>query len=133
MKLIKSIALFSMLFALFTACKKDSDSPGAVVDGTWVGKFGNDNDDPSVFYSLNFKPGGILEEIDQSGEVRGVGSWNIDNNNIITGHTVNTKSPVGKKYSIVAAFYPGQNVVLGNWGFDDSATNGGTFELTTKK
>lgn len=136
MKLFKSILFAGIAFLSFTACKKDSggSSKSTTVDGKWEGKFGNDNDAPTLFYSLNFKEGGVLEEIDQSGEVKGVGTWAMDNTNkIITGHTINTKEPVGNKYSIIAAFYPSQGKVLGNWGFGNSATDGGTFELTARK
>lgn len=137
MKLIRSILFVSIAFLSFTACSKDSDdsTPTAgVVSGKWEGKWGNDNDKPSLFFSLNFKDGGILEEYDQTGEVKGVGTWSYDiTNKIITGHTINQKAPVGNKYSIIAAFYPSQGKVLGNWGFGGSATDGGTFELTVKK
>lgn len=136
MKLIRSILLVSLAFISFSACKKDSDSPSAsgTLNGKWEGKWGNDNEAPSAFFSLNFKSGSVLEEIDQAGEVKGVGAWTIDNaNNIITGYTINSKPPVGNKYSIVAAFYPSQGKVLGNWGFGNSATDGGSFELNIKK
>ncbi len=135
MKFLKSITSVLLLLFVFSACSKDSESTPSTTtfQGVWQGKFGNDNDAPSVFFSLNFKAGGVLEEIDTDGTVKGTGTYTIDNNNIITGHTVNIKAPVGNKYSYVAAFYPSQAKVLGNWGFGNSGTNGGMFNLTTKK
>ena len=135
MKLLRSITSVLLLLVVFSACSKDSDSTPSTTtfQGLWQGKFGNDNDAPSVFFSLKFKTGGVLEEIDTDGSVKGTGTYTIDNNNIVTGHTVNIKAPVGNKYSYVAAFYPSQGKILGNWGFGNSGTNGGLFELTTKK
>ena len=132
MKFLKPLVFLSVIFLSFTACKKDSDKPAPTLQGKWTGKYGMGNDNPAHFYSLNFKAGGVLEEINQAGEVRGTGTWEIDNNNIITGTTVNTKDPVGVKFSIIASFYPSDGIVLGNWGYDDSATDGGTFELKSK-
>jgi len=134
MKFLKSITSVLLLLVVFSACSKDSDStPSTTLQGAWQGKYGDDNEAPSVFFSLNFKAGGVLEEIDTDGTVKGTGTYTIDNNNIITGHTVNIKTPVGNKYSYMAAFYPSQAKVLGNWGFGNSGTNGGMFELTIKK
>ncbi len=134
MKFLKSITSVLLLLVVFSACKKDSDStPSVTFQGMWQGKYGDDNDKPSVFFSLHFKAGGVLEEIDTDGSIKGTGTYTIDNNNVVTGHTVNIKAPVGNKYSYVAAFYPNHAKVLGNWGFGNSATNGGLFELTIKK
>jgi hypothetical protein len=134
MKFLKSITSVLVLLVVFSACSKNSDNtPPTTFNGVWQGKFGNDNDAPSVFFSLHFKAGGVLEEIATDGTVKGTGTYTIDNNNVVTGHTVNIKAPIGNKYSYVAAFYPSQAKVLGNWGFGNSGTNGGMFELTIKK
>jgi len=134
MKFLKSITSVLVLLVVFSACSKNSDNkPVTTFQGMWQGKYGDDNEAPSVFFSLNFKAGGVLEEIDTDGTIKGTGTYTIDNNNVVTGHTVNIKAPIGNKYSYVAAFYPSQAKVLGNWGFGNSGTNGGMFELTIKK
>ena len=131
MKSIK-IAIVAFVLALVSvSCSKSSDSPSSApktLDGVWVGKFGTDNSKPSVFFSLNFKAGGVLEELTESGEVKGKGTWKIDNNNIITG-TYNYVAPSNNKYSIIGAFDSKKGQILGNWGFGSSATNGGLWEM----
>ena len=130
MKSIK-IAIVAFVLALVSvSCSKSSDSPAAApatVDGVWVGKFGTDNSKPTVFFSLNFKPGGVLEEITESGEVKGKGTWKLDNN-IIYG-SYNYVAPPNNKYSIIGAFDSKKGQILGNWGYGSSSTNGGLWEM----
>jgi hypothetical protein len=131
MKSIK-IAIIAFVLALVSvSCSKSSDSPAAApvsVDGVWVGKFGTDNSKPTVFFSLNFKAGGVLEEIAQTGEVKGKGTWKLDNN-IIYGSYAYTAAP-NSKYSIIGAFDSKKGQILGNWGYGTSSTNGGLWEMT---
>ena len=131
MKSIK-IAIVAFVLALVSvSCSKSSDSPAAVpatVDGVWVGKFGTDNSKPTVFFSLNFKPGGVLEEITETGEIKGKGTWKLDNN-IIYG-SYNYVAPPNNKYSIIGAFDSKKGQILGNWGYGSSSTNGGLWEMT---
>ena len=125
------IALVACVLALVSvSCSKSSDSPAsapATVDGVWVGKFGTDNSKPSVFFSLNFKAGGVLEELTQSGEVKGKGTWKLDNN-IIYG-SYNYVAPPNNKYSIIGTFDGKKGQILGNWGYGTSSTNGGLWEM----
>lgn len=131
MKSIK-IAIVAFVLALVSvSCSKSSDSPAAApatVDGVWVGKFGTDNSKPTVFFSLNFKPGGVLEEITETGEIKGKGTWKLDNN-IIYG-SYNYVAPPNNKYSIIGAFDSKKGQILGNWGYGSSSTNGGLWEMT---
>ena len=131
MKSIK-IAIVAFVLALVSvSCSKSSDSPSSApktIDGVWVGKFGNDNNNPSLFFSLNFKAGGVLEELTATGEVKGKGTWKLDNN-ILTG-SYNYLPPTNTKFSIIGAFDSKKGQILGNWGFGSSATNGGLWEMT---
>ena len=131
MKSIK-IAIVAFVLALVSvSCSKSSNSPAAApatVDGVWVGKFGTDNSKPTVFFSLNFKPGGVLEEITETGEIKGKGTWKLDNN-IIYG-SYNYVAPPNNKYSIIGAFDSKKGQILGNWGYGSSSTNGGLWEMT---
>jgi len=133
MKSIKIVIVAFVLALVSVSCSKSSDSPAAApvpatIEGAWVGKFGTDNSKPSVYYSLNFKAGGILEEITQSGEVKGKGTWKLDNN-IIYG-SYNYVAPPNNKYSIIGAFDSKKGQILGNWGYGSSSTNGGLWEMT---
>lgn len=130
MKKIK-IAIIAFVLALASvSCSKSSDSPAAApatIEGVWVGKFGTDNNKPSSYFSLNFKAGGVLEEITQSGEVKGKGTWKLDNN-ILYG-SYNYVAPPNNKYSIIGAFDSKKGQILGNWGYGNSSTNGGLWEM----
>ncbi len=128
MKFTGIIALFITVLAGFSSCKKDETQKPGNLQGVWKGNFTVDPSPDKGFFSLNFKANGVLEELNSSGVVKGSGEWEMDNNNIITG--TYTMLDTGNEYSIVGAYYPQQNKILGNWGWDDSATNGGTYELS---
>ena len=131
MKYLKLISVAFILIAPFIACKKEGTNKAVGnIEGTWEGKYSNGNSNPSIFYSLRFNAGGILEEVGSNGQVKGTGTWEIDKN-IIEAEYTNTAS--GAKYSLIGAFYPSDGKLLGNWGFDESVTDGGLWEMTTKK
>ena len=132
MKLLQSG--FVLLLAVFTfaACSKSNSQPPATnqsIQGVWVGKFGTDNNNPTAFFSYNFKSGGVLEELTDNGQVKGTGTWKLENN-IVSGYTINVLAPVGNKYSMIGAFNASQGKILGNWGYGSSSTNGGLWEMT---
>ena len=129
MRVAKFFIMMLIATAALTACKKDSSSSSdKAIEGKWVGKYGFDNEAPSEFYSFNIKPGGILEEIGQTGLKIGEGTWKLENN-IFTGVTYSTLGS-NSKYSVIAAYDQAKGKLLGDWGFDDSATDGGTWEMT---
>ncbi|WP_336514679.1 hypothetical protein [Pollutibacter soli] len=128
MKTTGIIALFIAVLAGFSSCKKDDIEAKVGINGVWTGNYTVDPSTEKGFFSLNFKSNGVLEELSSAGAVKGTGTWEMDSNNIITGSYKMTAS--GNRYSIVGAFYPQQKKVLGNWGYDDSATDGGTYELS---
>lgn len=120
--------LMALLVAMsFVACKKDDAKPAVSIEGKWVGKYGTGENPPSSFYSFNFKADGTIQELDQSGAVTGEGEWELDNNILYA--TYSTLPPNVKVYTIIGAFNAGQGKILGNWGYDDSATNGGLWEM----
>jgi len=130
MKFLKIISMALIMLLPFVACKKDGSNKATdTIEGTWEGKYGNGNANPTLFYSLRFKAGGLLEEVGSNGQVKGTGTWEIENN-IIDAVYISTG---GAKYSLIGSFYPFDGKVLGNWGFDNSATDGGLWEMTNKK
>ncbi|MBC7850566.1 MAG: hypothetical protein H7Y31_12570 [Chitinophagaceae bacterium] len=134
MKFIKLLSIVFFLVASISSCKKDNDNPPvtpASIEGVWVGKFGNGNAAPSSFFSFNFKANGVLEELTQTGEVKGVGTWDIENN-LIDGYTINILAPVGNKYSVIGSYNASVKKILGNWGFGNSVTDGGMWEMAKK-
>ena len=135
---MKFLNLFAAVLAIFifvSSCKKGSvDKPPVTsnsITGTWEGKFGTDNNNPSSFFSFNIKEGGILEELTVTGQVKGTGTWKLENK-ILSGYTINVLAPVGNKYSILGAYNSSDGKILGNWGYGNSPTDGGLWEMTKK-
>ena len=111
---------------LFVSCSKDRNDPQpATIEGRWVGTYVNDASGNSFYYSFNIKAGGVIEEINSSGQKIGEGTWEIDNDIL----TAEYSWPGGADFSVIAAFYKNEAKLLGDWGYDDSATNGGSWEM----
>ncbi len=130
MRSLKFLLITLVLSSAFIACKKDKHEspPQTQLEGKWVGKFGFGNAAPSDFYSFNIKPGGILEELGETGLKTGVGTWKLEGN-IFTGSTTSVLG-TGSKYSVIGAFDQSKLKLDGNWGFDESVTNGGLWHMT---
>lgn len=126
---MKKFLLVLLVAISFVACKKDNASAAASIEGKWVGKFGNGENKPASFYSFNIKPGGIIQELNQNGEATGEGEWQLDSNNILFA-TYSTFPPNVKVYTVMGAFNAAQGKIAGNWGYDDSATDGGLWEMS---
>lgn len=126
------LVLFTSLF--FINCKKDNDSPSnsgtpsSSITGVWEGKYGTGSNNPSTFYSFAIKAGGVLQELDQAGQVKGTGTWKLENNIISGSYTY----PSGLKYSILGAFDPAKKQIVGDWGYGSNATNGGLWDMDKK-
>ena len=133
MKLLKFGRLLLFTAITLAACSKSHDAPPAndSVQGVWIGKFGTGAGNPSSFFSYNFKAGGVLEELTDNGQVKGTGTWKLDNK-ILTGYTINVVAPVGNKYSMIGAYNAEQGKILGNWGYGSSTTDGGLWEMSKK-
>jgi hypothetical protein len=126
MMLGKSMALILLSCTLFISCSKDKDNGPVSIEGTWEGTFNFGPNTQTYKWGLNLKAGGVMEGLDENGQVTGTGTWEIQNN-IITGDYVEN----GDVITIVAAFYPQQKKLLGDWGFDGSV-NEGTFDMSKK-
>lgn len=130
MKFLK-IACVAFVMLLTFACSKSTDKPASTsIEGVWVGKYGTGNNKPSSFYSFNFKANGIIEELDVNGKVIGKGIWELENN--ILQAYYEYLPPSNKEFSILGAFNAAQGKILGNWGYGESVTDGGTWEMTKK-
>src|SRR5918993_3972152 len=133
MKSLK-FTIVSFVFALtVAACSKSSkdDTPPAPtsLDGIWIGKYVTDADKSTAFYSFDIKPNGVLNRLDESGAIVGTGIWSIDNN-IFQGTYKNASNA---KFSVLGSYNKGVAKILGNWGYNNSVTNGGTWEMARKK
>lgn len=118
---------FAMIAGCF-ACRKDHDNkPTQGIEGKWTGTYINDASGNTFYYSFQFKPGGVMQEINSSGTVIGEGTWEFSGN-VLTGHYT-WLAPGSSSYTIVGAYYPATGKILGNWGYGNSATDGGTWEM----
>ena len=124
---IALIALFTS--GIFVACKKEkTENPAPSIEGRFIGKYGFGNDVPSIYFSLNFKPNGVIEEITSNDQVKGTGTYEINGNTITAHYSWLPANPT--TFSIVAAYDPATGKLLGNWGWGSSATDGGLWEMT---
>ena len=112
----------------FSSCSKDNESTQSVtsIEGRWIGTYVNQASGNTFYYSFNIKAGGIIEEINSSNQKIGEGSWKLENDILSATYTW----PSGSKYSILAGFYKKEGKLLGDWGYGNSATNGGTWQMT---
>jgi len=124
-----TVLLFSGI--TFVSCSKNNDDakPATVsVEGLYSGKYGFGNDVPDTDYKLNFKAGGVLQEIGiNSDAVTGQGTWQ-KNGNTITGTYTMVFSPY-HVYSVSGTFDAATKKITGTWGFDNSATDGGKIDV----
>lgn len=128
MKISKSILLSVItMTTLFVSCSKDKSEPQPVsIEGRWVGSYVNDASGDKFYYSFNIMAGGVIEELNSSGQKIGEGTWEIENDIL----TAEYSWPGGADFSVIAAFYKNDAKLLGDWGYDDSVTNGGSWEMT---
>lgn len=123
---VVSVLLVSFFFA---ACTKEKQTLQPVkIEGTWEGKYSYSADPKEYLYAFHIKPGGILERIDISGNVTGTGVWEMSNKMFSGIYTAN-----GSIFSLLAAFDDRQGKLLGNWGYGNSVSNGGTWEMIKKR
>lgn len=126
MKISKIILIALIAATGFVSCKKDKvEKQTTAIEGRWVGTYVNEASGNSFYYSFNIKPGGIIEELNAAGQKLGQGTWELDNNIL----SANYSWTSGSQYSVIAAFYKEDGKLLGDWGYGDSATNGGTWTM----
>jgi len=87
------------------------------VEGNWIGLYGNDNEAPSIFYKLNIKHGGTIEELNASGQVKGEGTWELKANSFKAHYQ--WKAPHSTFFTLSARFDLNSNKLVGTW---DSTT-----------
>ncbi len=133
MKALKFSLIVFLTSLLFVNCSKSNDDPAPssvsnAITGTWIGKFGTGSNNPSSFYSFRIETGGVLKELNSSGNVVGTGTWKLENDIITGSYTY----PSGLKYSFIGAFDASKKQIVGDWGYGSSATNGGLWDMDKK-
>lgn len=125
MKISKIILIALVALTGFISCKKDKVEKQNTIEGRWVGTYVNEASGNSFYYSFNIKPGGVIEELNAAGQKLGQGTWKLENN--ILSAKYNWTG--GGAFSVLGAFNKEQGKLLGDWGYGNSATNGGTWQM----
>jgi hypothetical protein len=132
MKIVNYLILVVILATTTVSCSKNSDNDAPAtsnaIDGIWQGSLVTESSKITSYYAFDIKPNGVLHRLNEAGSVVGTGTWSIDNN-IFSG-TYKTES--NTKYSVIGSPNNSKNKILGNWGFNNSVTNGGTWEMNKK-
>ena len=130
MKKVKLAILALAMATGFVACNKDSeDAVPSPIEGTYVGKYGYDNDTPDINFKFVVAPGGIFQEIGHlSGNINGQGTWSVNGNTLTATYTM-LFSPFNK-YSVTGTYDPATKKMNGTWGYDNNTTDGGKMEMT---
>lgn len=134
MKLLKfTIFSLALVLTLVSCSKKSSNDPpppsSNSLDGVWTGKSVTESNNTTSFYSFEILPNGTLNRLDEAGAVVGTGIWSISSN-IFEGTYKNANKD---KFSVIGSYNKGLAKILGNWGYGNSVTNGGTWEMARKK
>lgn len=106
---ILSLALFTLSF---TACKKDKDDKGFVMEGIWEGKIGTGPAIPNSQYAIRLKPGGVIERINSGGTASATGTWQLNNKTFTALYTFTSGGTV---VTLTGTFNEGLARISGTW------------------
>lgn len=131
MKTLKICALTALMFAALLGCKKDDPAPVTEsIAGRWEGKYGNGTKTPDWFWSFEISPGGVIDELNSSGDKIGDGIWTLSGDKFLS--TYHNDFPYNATYSLKATYNSSEKTLTGTWGFRNNDSDGGTFKLTKK-
>jgi hypothetical protein len=127
----------TLLFAtvvVSSSCNKKSDdvqqapTGNQSIAGKWVGAYGFGNNNPAIYYSFNVKADGTIEELSQSGQSEGSGTWKLTGNSFTAKYQWN--APFNTVFSVEGTYNSSTKKLTGTWGYDNNATDGGKWEQT---
>lgn len=127
MKIMKSILAILLLASTFVSCKKDKAESGKQIQGTWVGKWGDQQATPTSFISFQINRSGTLKRLNQQGETIAEGTWSLDG---IEFTCIYTHTDNGETHKIKGIYTDFDGGIMGTWGYSPSSANGGTVELS---
>lgn len=124
---LKSIFAFLVLAVVtFTSCKKDAPEPSHPIVGSWLGKYGSGNSEPSAFFSFRILPNGVVQVRDEVNTVIGTGTWKLDET---TFTCIYTYEQGGGTYNLAAKYDEVEGNIIGSWGEGEVDTSAGDFYL----
>ena len=126
----RTILAFMLASFIFVSCSKNHDDthitpvPAVGIEGKWSGFKGNDKEVPDNDIIFNIKAGGVIEELNAAGLVKGTGTWTLVGD-VFTAH-YQFKAPLLTVYTYKATYDKVNGKLIdGIWGFDDSDWDGG--------
>jgi len=126
---ISSFRLFIIVFLTGLISCNTNKLDEHPIEGLWQGSYISDESGDNCYYSIKIKPDGTIEKFNLSGQKIGEGSWKLEGNIFCAKYCC----PNGTEYSIVASSVCcEEKKIFGLWGYDDNATNGGTWEMQKK-
>ena len=112
MKALKFASILLLSVTTFFACKKEKDEqPPFAMEGRWTGKIGTGPVTPASQFSINLKPGGVIERINANGGVSGTGNWSLVNNEFAGAYVLSS----GTQIVLQGTFDKSVKRLSGNW------------------
>lgn len=116
-----------------TSCSKDNKiAPNPVqpvaevktIEGSWTGKYGGGNNEPTLFFAANIKEAGLLEIKDKDGKITGTGTWELKDNETFHA-TYKYPQVIGVTYTLDAKYNEEAKTMNGSW--SSNIPTGGEF------
>jgi hypothetical protein len=138
-KIMKSLNLRSFVAVLFIAatslisCKKESvppPVPHAPQAGTWTGKYGIGQSEPSIYFSFVINSNGTLQvkKGNPDNPALGTGTWKIDEQGSFKAVYYYNSTPADK-FNVYAAIDTDAGNMAGEWGEGEQPSFKGHFYM----
>lgn len=129
MSISKWFFVIAMAAVLLSSCGKDDFANSKGIVGTWEGKWGFDDEVPSVFEKWEIKKNGEITAFNAASTQIAKGTWKLDGLLFTMVYT-----PTGKSYtySFEGLYHDKLKEIIGTWGDTPSASDGGDFEMYKK-
>ena len=126
-------AVVLLVSSFISSCKKDkAEVPvsQSSIEGKWTGNKGYGNDVPDNDLLLNINPGGVIQETNTAGLVKGSGTWTLTGTSF-TAH-YQFKAPLNTKYLLKGTYDKSTGKITGTWNFDDGGSDEGNWYANKK-
>jgi hypothetical protein len=123
-----AVILFAALCTLASCSKKKDDvaPPASPLAGKWVGKWGNGNSTPDVYFSFTINSNGSLTVAEGNNPAPGTGTWTVNGN---TFKAVYSYDDPNSKLNVAAKLNDAKTEMEGDWGYGEVNQGEGTFYM----
>ena len=90
MKILRLTLIAAMTLTGLVSCSKNkagTQSKRTTIEGFRANAYTNEAQGNNFYYRFNFKPGGVIEEINASGQKTGQGTWELENDILSSTYT----------------------------------------------